>query len=363
MLDALAAWARDGDHTTGLPGRRVASGAGGRTAVLSPDVLAVDVIAAGSAVHDAERLYAEAAGAREAIFTTCGPAMHHVAPVFAEPGRAVLIARDLHRSVVTSLVAAGARPVWLPPRSGPPPLADIETAIENDPAASAVVIMTPNWYGAGADVRAIAAACHRRGIPLLVDESMGAHLAFHPALPTPAIRAGADVVTHSVQRSGGGQASAVLAGGLADPARLRSRLEPLAAATSPLGHRSIDQFRHLMTHHGRRLLDAALARAERLRGRLAATPGLTVLDEKILAEDGVAEWDPLTVVVEVAGLDMTGGAAKEWLREHEHLSVRVGDARRVVVVVPYAENGAQGDRIAQAFATLAGFAASTGGPV
>lgn len=43
---------------------------------------------------------------------------------------------------------------------------------------AAVFIVSPTYEGACADVASAAEACHRAGVPLVVDEAHGAHLAF-----------------------------------------------------------------------------------------------------------------------------------------------------------------------------------------
>ena len=39
----------------------------------------------------------------------------------------------------------------------------------------------PNYYGMGSDLRPLTEACHKRDIPLLVDEAHGAHYGQHPS--------------------------------------------------------------------------------------------------------------------------------------------------------------------------------------
>ena len=51
-----------------------------------------------------------------------------------------------------------------------------------------------------ADVRALAGVAHERGVPLIVDEAWGAHLAFHERLPEHALAAGADLVISSTHK-------------------------------------------------------------------------------------------------------------------------------------------------------------------
>jgi arginine decarboxylase len=218
-------------------------------------------------------------------------------------------------------------------------------------------MITPTEYGTGADVRGIAEICHRRGVPLLVDEAWGAHFPFHPQLPTAAAQAGADLSVQSLHKADGGlcQASLILIGGdLVDPVDLRLRLD-LITTTSPsaLLYGSIDGFRHRMVAEGRQLLDDALHRTNALRDRLDKVDGLTVMDESIIGHDGVAEWDPLKLSVEVSALGITGYQAKDWLQSHQRLTVQLGDARRVVCSLTYSDDDAALHRLADALESLA----------
>jgi arginine decarboxylase len=68
-----------------------------------------------SSVSDAEKLYADAVGAKQAMFTTCGSSIsiHSAMLTITAPGSRVLVDRNVHKSVVASLILAGAEPVWL----------------------------------------------------------------------------------------------------------------------------------------------------------------------------------------------------------------------------------------------------------
>jgi hypothetical protein len=46
--------------------------------------------------------------------------------------------------------------------------------------------------------------------------------------------------------------------------------------------------------------------------------GFEIIDGSIVGHDGVAEWDPLKLSVDVSVLGITGYQAKEWMQsEHE----------------------------------------------
>jgi arginine/lysine/ornithine decarboxylase len=367
VLDAIEQYRRDDNYTFALPGHRFGRGIDDRTAaVLSRSAFEADVITAKQSVSDAEELLADAVGAKQAVFTTCGSSIsiHTAMLTVIGPGKKILVDRNVHKSVVASLILAGAEPVWLRPRwdaerqiAHPAPASDVEEMLGRHPDVGAVLMITPTEYGTGADVHGIAVICHERGIPLVVDEAWGAHFPFHPGMPTAAVQAGADLAVQSLHKAAGGlcQASLILLGGdLVDPVDLRLRLD-LITTTSPsaLLYGSIDGFRWRMVSEGRQLLDDALHRVDDLRGRLAKVNGLTVLDESIIGHDGVAEWDALKLSVDVSELGITGYEAKDWLQSERRLTVQLGDARRVVCSMTYSDDDAAVERLGTALEALA----------
>jgi arginine decarboxylase len=366
VLEAIAAFRDEHSATYALPGHRLGVGIDEETArVLGRAAFADDVESAKQAVPEAEALYADAVGARQVVFTTCGStiSIHTAVMTVTGPGRTVLVDRNVHKSVVAGLIYAGARPVWLRPRwdhdgqmAHPATADDVARQLADEPDACAVIMITPTEYGTGADTRGIAELCHQRGIPLVVDEAWGAHFPFHPDLPTAAVRAGADLTVQSVHKAGGGfcQASLIMLGSdLVDPVDLRLRLD-LATTTSPsaLMYGSIDAWRRLMVREGKARLDTALVLAMALRERLAKLPGLQVMDGSVISRDGVAEWDPLKLTLDVSGLGITGYQARRWLQEEQHVTVQLGDARHLVASLSYADAGAAGHRLADAIEHL-----------
>jgi arginine decarboxylase len=367
VLEAIERFRREDTYTFALPGHRLGRGIDERTAsVLSRGAFEADVASAKTAVPEAEKLFADAVGARQAVFTTCGSSIsiHTAMLTVTGPGRTILVDRNVHKSVVASLILAGAHPVWLRPRwdhenqiAHPATADDVAEALQRHPEASAALIITPTEYGTGADVRGIAEICHRHGIPLLVDEAWGAHFPFHPDLPTAASQAGADIAVQSLHKADGGfcQSSVMLLGGdLVDPVDLRLRLDLITTTSeSALMYGAIDGFRYRMVREGKQLLTQALHRANRLRDRLDTVHGLRVMNSSIIGHDGVAEWDALKLSVEVSDLGITGYQAREWLQSEHKLVTQLGDSRRVVCSLTYADDDDAIQRLATALERLA----------
>ena len=199
--------------------------------------------------------------------------------------------RNVHSSVVSGLIAAGLAPHWLAPevdrRAGVAhgvTATALDTALTAAPGARAALVVAPTYHGAVPDVAALAAVAHAHGAALVVDEAWGAHLPFHPELPTDAIAAGADLVVSSTHKSLGSlSGSAMLRRGPEAqrwlPAAAIDAGLGLCASTSPsaLALASLDAARARAVEHGERLLGATLRTAAAARAQLASVPGVRVL--------------------------------------------------------------------------------------
>src|SRR3954469_4178397 len=207
VLDAIEEFRREGLYSFSLPGHRLGRGIDDRTAaVLSRDTFAADVMLAKSSVPKAEELYADAVGAKQAVFTTCGSSIsiHTAVLTIAGPGQKVPVDRNVHKSVVASLILAGVEPVWLRPCwdrrreiAHPAGTEAVTAELGRHADIAAVIMITPTEHGTGADVAGIADLCHQRGVPLMVDEAWGGHFGFPPDPPTAAVQAGADIAVQS----------------------------------------------------------------------------------------------------------------------------------------------------------------------
>lgn len=103
VLEAIERYRREEQYTFALPGHRLGRGVDERSlSVLSRGAFEADVISAKQAVPDAEALFADAVGARQAVFTTCGSSIsiHTAMLTVTGPGRKILIDRNVHKSCV-----------------------------------------------------------------------------------------------------------------------------------------------------------------------------------------------------------------------------------------------------------------------
>lgn len=375
LVNALAEYHRLDRYGFTPPGHRQGRGADPRVLeVLGAQTFSSDVLASaglddrsssGGYLKKAEQLMAEAVGAEQAFFSTCGSSLSVKAAVLAvAAGKGdLLISRDAHKSIVAGLVFSGIQPRWIQPRwdpelhlAHPPSPADIEEMWERYPEAAGCLIVSPTPYGTCADIAAIAKICHARGKPLIVDEAWGAHLPFHQDLPTWAMDAGADICVVSVHKMGAGfeQGSVYhLQGDLVDPAHL-SACADLLMTTSPnaILYTAIDGWRRQMVQHGSELLGNALALARRLRTDIDALPGIHVLEDELLAVESSHDLDRMQILMDLSALGISGYQAADWLRENCRIDMGLSDHRRVMATLSMADDDVTASRLMDALRAL-----------
>ncbi|WGP08617.1 ornithine decarboxylase [Streptomyces sp. SH5] len=376
VLDALAAYHERGELGFSPPGHKQARGADPAVrAVLGDAVFLGDVLATGGldsrretsgVLRRAEDLMADAVHAEHTFFSTCGSSLSVKAAMLsvAAPHQKLLVGRDAHKSVIAGLILSGIEPVWLEPRwdaerhlAHPPSAATVERAFAEHPDARGALVTSPTPYGTAADLRAIADVCHQRSRPLIVDEAWGAHLPFHPDLPSWAMDAGADVCVTSIHKMGSGleQGSVFhLQGDLVDHDTLASRAD-LLGTTSPsvLLYAGIDGWRRQMALGGRALLSKALDLTASVRRRIEEIDGMHVNGEKDFCGPGAAsEFDPLPVIIDIEGLGTTGYRAADWLRSHHRVDMHLVDHRRISAQITHADDASTTGQLLSALEDL-----------
>jgi arginine decarboxylase len=216
------------------------------------------------------------------------------------------------------------------------------------------MVVSPTYFGAVADVRGLADVAHSRGVPLVVDEAWGAHLAFSPQLPEHALACGGDLVVSSTHKIiGSFTQSAMLhlgTGGMLDE-HVVDRAITLLESTSPnsllLG--SLDAARSYAASRGQELLGETVRGLSAARQAIRRIPGLDVLDERLATRPGVQAYDPLRLVVDVRGTGATGYQVARLLHQRDIYPELAGEN---VVVAVFGMGETAGDNAARLVAAL-----------
>jgi lysine decarboxylase len=377
-LDALVAYASREPARLHVPGHKGGTGADpGLVAAIGADALRLDIPALTHGIDvgptptpfdRAQGLAAAAWGARRTWFLINGASQGNLAAglALAQLGGEVVVQRNVHSSAIDALVLSGLRPTFVAPEVDPElgiahclAPEELDRALGRTPAAKAAWIVSPTYFGAVADVAALAAVAHARGVALVVDEAWGAHLAFHEDLPGHALEGGADLVissTHKIVGSLTQSAMLHLGAGGRIGEDVVDRGVTLVESTSPsaLLLASLDAARRQAAVHGRGLLGETIRALAAAREEIRGIPGLDVLDERLVGRPGVFAYDPLRLAVDVRGVAATGYELGPILREIGDINLELYGQNVVVAVFGLGEAAApEADRLVRALGRAA----------
>lgn len=372
LLDGLRAYKARDMAPFSTPGHKLGTGADADLVeLLGAEVFRADIPLGGGVsdthfrgapLRQAEQLAAAAWGADRSFFLLNGSSAGNHASLLASlrPGEKVIVARDLHKSLLVALILTGADPVYVSPVLHPDlnvglgiSPEQVARALDEHPDAKLVALVSPSYCGVASDLAGIAAVAHARGVPVHVDEAWGPEFHFHPQLPPSAMSSGIDtavISTHKVLGSLTQAAMLNVQGSLVDVERLSTTVD-MVNTTSPsvLILASIDATRRQMALHGEALLGRTIELAQDARRRLQAIPGLSVLDATQL---GVRDFDQTKLVVDVDGLQITGYEVEDILRNRFGVGPEMSDQIGLVFLVTIADTQQSIDRLVEAFATI-----------
>jgi arginine decarboxylase len=369
-LDALRAYAARNPGRFHVPGHKGGPGADpGLVEAFCERVFALDIPALTYGIDvgdeptpfvEAQSLAAEAWGARRTWWLVNGASQgNHVALLtLGHRGQRVVTQRNAHSSTIDALIMSGLRPTFVAPELDPElhiahcmtPEA-LDRALDETPEAAGATVVSPTYFGAVADVAGLAEVAHAHGVPLVVDEAWGAHLAFHEDLPAPALSLGADLVissTHKVVGSLTQSAMIHLGHGDLIEEGVVGRCVTLVESTSPnsLLFGSLDAARRSAATRGRELVEETLVALARTRDAVREIPGLDVLDERLAGAPGVFDYDPLRLAIDVRGTRMSGYELSRRLREEHDVLMELAGENVMVAVYGMGEDaGAASERL------------------
>jgi arginine decarboxylase len=334
------------------PGLRFALGYRALAIDVPQDIWGIDIGPRPTPYEEAERLAAEAYGARRTWFLTNGATQgnHALCLALAPLGARVVAQRNSHASVVDGLVLSGGIPVFVAPEydaglgmaHGVVPDA-LAAVLAHAPDARAAFVVSPTYFGMAADVARLAEVAHAAGVPLVVDQSWGPHFGFSDDLPPNALAQGADAVVTSVHKVAGSLTQSAMLhvahGGLVD-ADAVGRAIRLVRSTSPssLLLASLDGARRQLALHGEQLLHEALQAIGVARAKLETVDGIALVDDALVGRPGVAAYDPMRIVLDVRETGRTGYELAEALRRSYDVNAELATQATIVFLVGLGES-------------------------
>lgn len=299
-------------------------------------------------IEEAQRLAADAFGADHTFFSVQGTSGAIITMIMSvcSPGDKIIVPRNIHKSVMSAIIFAGAKPVFVSPAQDHNlgidhgiTTSSVSRALKKHPDTKAVLVINPTYFGVVAHLEEIVELAHSHHIPVLVDEAHGVHIHFHEELPVSAMQAGADMAATSVHKLGGSMTQSSILNvntknGLVNPQRVQTIISMLTTtSTSYILLASLDTARRNLALNGHEILGKAIELADYARQEINKIDGLYSFGKEILGSEAAYAFDPTKVTVHVRHLGITGYETENWLREHYNIEVELSDMYNILCLV------------------------------
>lgn len=316
-----------------------------------------------SCIAEAQDLLAELYGAKKSYFSAIGTtgALQILMLASFQEGDFVFLPRNAHRSLWSSLVLTGAKPIFLSPRtdcqwgiSHDVPQATWIEAMEKYPEAKGMALVSPTYYGVTSDYSAVVEKAHQNNMIVLVDEAHGPHLRFLKTVIPDGIENGADGVAQSTHKLLGAFTGASwlhIQGDLIDPLRVKQAF--LTMQTSSPNYpllASLDGARRQVAVEGKEKWMQIEQLAGNLRESINQITGLKCLT---LEDVSPCLLDLCKITVQVSQLGITGAEAAQWLRKECMIQPELADYSNVLFLLTYSDREEEVEFLLQSLKRLA----------
>lgn len=298
-------------------------------------------------IKEAQDLAAEAYRAKEAIFLvngTTGGIQIAINTIIAAKEK-IILPRNVHKSVINSIVFSGAFPVFVKPEI------DKDTGIANgvktedyvksmneNPDAKVVFVINPTYFGVTSDLVDIVKHAHQRNMIVMVDEAHGSHFTFSEKMPVSAMDAGADISIMSTHKTAGSltQSSLLLINNTIDIDMARiMKVYSMFTTTSP-SHillASLDAARKMMFFQGKSLVEESIILSDYARKKIGEIPGLSTFDKEYFKGTSRFSRDPTKIVINCSKWGITGFQLFKLIRKRYNIQLELGEINVVLAVV------------------------------
>ena len=317
-----------------------------------------------SVIREAEILAAEAFGSANAFFMVGGTtsAVQSMVLSACKRGDKIILPRNVHRSVINALVLNGAIPVYVNPEvdqrlgiSLGMRLSQVKEAIEQNPDAACVLVNNPTYYGICSDLKGIVKLAHDAGMLVLADEAHGTHFYFGKGLPISAMRAGADMSSVSMHKSGGSltQSSFLLTGENVYPGHVRQVIN-LTQTTSGsyLLMSSLDISRRNLALHGKEIFEQVKFLAEYARGEINEIGGYYAFGKEIVDKEAIYDFDPTKLSVHTLDIGLAGIEVYDLLRDEYDIQIEFGDLGNILAYISIGDRIQEVERLVSALGEI-----------
>jgi arginine/lysine/ornithine decarboxylase len=308
-------------------------------------------------IRDAAELAAGAFCASNAFFMVGGTSSAVQAMVMSacRDGDKIILPRNVHRSVIGALILSGARPVYVNPglntRLGIPlgmSVADVEKAIGENPDAKAIFVNNPTYYGICSDIGKITKMAHAAGMLVLADEAHGTHFYFGENMPASAMKAGCDMASVSMHKTGGSltQSSLLLLGPGINAGHVRQTINlTQTTSASYLLMASLDLSRRSLALRGKEIFARVSSLAEYARGEINRIGGY-------YAFSSIFDFDATKLSVHTLDLGLAGIEVYDILRDDYNIQIEFGDIGNFLAIISVGDRSLEIERLVSSLSEI-----------
>jgi arginine decarboxylase len=317
-----------------------------------------------SVIREAEELAAQAFRASAAFFMVSGTTSAVQAMILTNvrQGEKLILPRNVHRSMINSMVLAGAVPVYVSPQVNKRlgialgmSVDDVKRAIRENPEAKAVVVNNPTYYGICSNLPEIVRLAHEAGMKVLADEAHGTHFYFGEDMPVSAIHAGADMAAVSMHKSGGSltQSSFLLCGPQMNPNHVRQIIN-LSQTTSGsyLLMSSLDISRKKLALNGVEIFRKVTEMARYARDEVNRIGDYYAYGRELINGDSIYDFDETKLAVNTLDIGLAGIEVADLLRDEYDMQIEFGDIGNILAYLSVGDRFQDIERLVGALAEI-----------
>ncbi len=317
-----------------------------------------------SVIREAEELAAQAFSASAAFFMVSGTTSAVQAMILStvRQGEKIILPRNVHRSTINAMVLCGAVPVYVSPQVNKRlgialgmSVADVAAAIRDNPEAKAVIVNNPTYYGICSNLPEIVRLAHEAGMKVLADEAHGTHFSFGEDMPVSAIKAGADMASVSMHKSGGSltQSSFLLCGPGVNPNHVRQIIN-LTQTTSGsyLLMSSLDISRRKLALSGVEIFRKVTEMARYARDEINRIGDFYAYGRELINGDSVYDFDETKLAVHTLDVGLAGIEVFDLLRDEYDIQIEFGDIGNILAYLSVGDRFQDIERLVGAMAEI-----------
>lgn len=317
-----------------------------------------------SVIKDAEMLAAQAFGAENAFFMVGGTtsAVQSMIMYACKSGDKIIMPRNVHRSAINALILCDAVPVYVNPDVNRQlgialgmSVEQVEKAIEENPDAKAVLVNNPTYYGICSDLKRITEIAHAHGMLVLVDEAHGTHFYFGENFPVTAMKAGADIASVSMHKSGGSltQSSFLLMGEKINSDYMRQIINlTQTTSASYLLLSSLDISRKRLALSGREIFAETVEMAEYARSEINGIGGYYAYSKELINGDSIYDFDVSKLSVYTLPVGLAGIEVYDLLRDEYDIQIEFGDIGNILAYISVGDRKRDIERLISAMSEI-----------